>query len=33
VGYPPDSNDVSAEDEKSPLLRSITGKQLVKAAE
>jgi hypothetical protein len=31
VGYSPDSNDVSTEAEKSRLLRSVTGKRLVKA--
>jgi hypothetical protein len=30
VGYP-GSNDVSTEAEESPLLRSVTGKRLVKA--
>jgi hypothetical protein len=29
VGYLPDSNDMSTEAEESPLLRSITRKQLV----
>jgi hypothetical protein len=31
VGHSPDSNDVITEVEDSPLLRSITSKQLVKA--
>jgi hypothetical protein len=31
VGYSPDNNDVSTEAEESPLLRSVTGKRLVKA--
>jgi hypothetical protein len=30
VGYSPDSNDVSAEAEETPLLRSVTRKRLVK---
>jgi hypothetical protein len=30
-GILPDSNDVSTEAEESPLLKSVTGKQLVKA--
>jgi hypothetical protein len=31
VGYSPESNDVSTEPEKSPLLRFFTRKRLVKA--
>jgi hypothetical protein len=31
MGYSTDSNDVSTEAEESPLLRSVTGKRLVKA--
>jgi hypothetical protein len=30
MGYSPDSNDVSIEAEESALLRSVTGKRLVK---
>jgi hypothetical protein len=30
VGYSPDSNSVSTEAEKSPLLRAVTKQQLVK---
>jgi hypothetical protein len=31
VGYSTDDNDVSTESEESPLLRSVTGKRLIKA--
>jgi hypothetical protein len=31
VGYSPDSNDVSIEAEKSPLLRAVTKQRVVKA--